>query len=296
MIPEPVKRQIELQLGDSLLYCEPICAGHVNRLYLIILNNKRYVLKLYAPLLPEEKILPSVKIQEYLAEKGISPGVVFYSLNYPAFLLQEYISPRDVWSFYLCGELLGKMHLYLSQYTGVLPKRHIPDSRVLSLPKDCLSERQRELLKWKLLLCNKVEKLPELDMQIIHGDYHSGNILGVENAYYAVDFDESKIYFRVYDVVKVIISLIRCMGFLRAYDGASAFLSGYGTYIQLSVREIERMLDVYAYTLGRDTACLDEKRYCFSEEYLKERIALHTFLFNEFDRIQGLIGRLMLSL
>ena len=74
MIPEPIKRWIGLQLGDSLLYCEPICAGHVNCLYFLIINNKKYVLKLYALLLPEEKILLSVKIQEYLAEKGISSG------------------------------------------------------------------------------------------------------------------------------------------------------------------------------------------------------------------------------
>ena len=279
---DPIRKRI----GEDIIYCQQVNTGYINDVFLICTKNARYYVKIFR-INNSQKILHSISIQKYLAMRNISPRIIVEDIGSITYIVQEAfpnkIEKRD-WVKY--GELLGKIHYYLESY-------HDTELSAFSFdqPTDGCnlngSQSCQELFEVKAVLKDMVHT-PCLDrQQVIHGDYTWNNIVADTLDYRAIDYDEAKFYYPIYDVAKVIIDVISSNHFKCAVD----FLQGYQSVCSISNDEKKEMINVYAYTLMNDFSGLDPQANK-DNHFFQKRLSKHKDVLSHIEEYNRLKDRL----
>lgn len=243
---------IQKRIGEDIICCQQVNTGYINDVFLIFTKNTRYYMKIFR-ISNKQKILHSISIQKYLAIRKIAPRIIVEDIGNIPYIVQESFSSKiEERNWVKYGELLGKIHYYLKSY-------HDTEFSVFSFDKPAdvhdLHESQlyQDLFEVKTAL-KKIVHTPCVDrQQVIHGDYTWNNVVADNLDYKAIDYDEAKFYYPIYDISKVIIDTFSSNHFEYAVD----FLQGYQSVCSIPNDEKKEMINVYAYTLMNDFSGLD---------------------------------------
>lgn len=298
MLSEIIRIRLENALNQKIFSHKKISAGYVNSLYIVKFRHDSYIVKVYNRLIPIEQIMCSVNVQKYLSMENLSPKIITIINDIePIIAVQEYmvsysniVTTNDNY-YYSIGLLLGRIHQALHYYQNPFAKVYDQCGILKIINSNAeLSTKQLCLLDKKIKLKKYINDIPSIEKQVIHGDYYNENILICGCNYCAIDFDESKIYYRVYDIIKVIVNIIRIFRFDKAKIYVNSFLFGYGKHVQLLKQEVESMVDIYLYTLSNETSGLTELNCNMDDMYLDKRISLHEFVLSELKIIRSLVN------
>lgn len=281
--------KIEEELTVKIIGITKINAGYVNDVYkLQTLSNSCYILKIFR-LSNTQKIDLSISLQEFISANGLSPKIISKG-NLPAnYIIQEHICQDNfIVNWAMFGKTLGLLHEHLNQYMNSAIPDFEPEqsSFDLALQNNCNEAQELFLLKKCL---KKIIHHPKVDhKQFIHGDYTLNNVLYDRGNYYSViDFDESKKYYSIYDVSKVILGLIT-QNTEQSWIDIKNFIRAYESVRRISALEKEEFLNIYVYTLVNDYSGIN-KSWNKDNNYIHKRIQKHKealLLINERNDIE----------
>lgn len=284
MIDGTLLNQIETYINGTIVNVKQIKRGYVNDVFLVHSTHGKYIIKCFT-FFDNNKIDQSIALQKFLSQRGMAPAVISEGTCGVRYIIQECVGGEQVnQDWFLFGKTLALMHNYLKCFDAV----NINDysfQKVSTIP--CAKESIWEF-KELISLKNKIEKkthTPEIDdKQIIHGDYTWNNIVEKDAKYQAIDFDEAKKYYRIYDIAKVVFGQTPFDS--NAWEEAREFIKGYQYVSPIQAQEKSEFLNIYAYTLMKDYSGLEGKPnkdvYYLSKRIEKHKNALN-FLEDSFD-------------
>jgi Ser/Thr protein kinase RdoA (MazF antagonist) len=223
-------------------------------------GDSKYFLRVIKPAFFDTAIT-GVEIQVFLQIKGFPvPSVILTKDALPyiktsdaVFVLYEYIEGSESnpeQDAEAIGELVGKLHHVMKDYTGQLVKRdkHFYIDRYIYLLRKKQNTKVDEFLAYGNILWEKVKDLP---YGYCHGDMYVGNIHKTpDEKFYLLDFDTSCEGFPMYDPT------LLCNrthyfdydenGYGKSKEILSRFLTGYMKHSHLSQTEINAFYDLIA--------------------------------------------------
>lgn len=234
--------------------------------YLIYWKDNKYLLKIIKEAFMDT-ILESVKIIQYLQKHEFPVPKIIQTASGQSilntshngmqclFILYEYITgeepdinvkAKDI------GELIGKFHLLMKDYTGKLAFRGKP----------FFIDRYLDILKAKGYPLNKIEEYRTLGNQLwerikdlpygnCHGDLHRGNLLLTpDNKLYILDFDTTCYAPRMFDIMVMCDTTNYFDYNQNDYESTTEiykqFLEGYSKFISLTDLEFNAFYDFIA--------------------------------------------------
>ncbi|MCI8472283.1 MAG: phosphotransferase [Clostridiales bacterium] len=281
--------QIQVDLNDTVVNIKQINAGYVNDVFLICTLHNKYILK-YFRFYDKEKIDLSISLQKYLSTKKLAPEVISEGAYGTYYIVQRYIDTEVLEKdWFLFGKTLGLIHYNFSlcDVSGI-KDFSFQDYSTIHCDKVWPKEFD-ELILLKNRIKNKIH-IPEIEhKQLIHGDYTWNNILKEDDKYKVIDFDETKMYFAIYDVAKVVFDLI--FSATNTWEDIKNFMNGYQSVCPLRLYEKKEFLNVYAYTLMKDCSGLESKPNK-DIHYITKRIEKHKNVLKCFDEYYEITRRL----
>lgn len=263
--------------------------GYVNDVYIIETGVRKYVLKLYK-LCNNKQIKLSIDVQKYLFNEKLAPEIILEHVGETNYIVQEYIcNENDEKNWTIFGRTLGMIHFCLRKFNDYYIDKFCFGDFYETL-QEFETEKDRRGVKELIDLKRRIRPLvhlPELECnQLIHGDYTWNNILKCNSIYKTIDLDETKKYYKIYDVAKVVFDLI----FNKENNweqNISNFLNGYQDILPISIAEKKEFLNVYAYTLEMDFSGIRSKTNK-DMDYLKKRIEKHRRVLSFLEKNNGL--------
>lgn len=264
------------KFGIEILSFKKITIGYINDVYHLKTKNDDIILKIYN-ISDEFQIELSISIQRFMNKNGLSPKIIADDTLERKFVLQEYfpLNKKTNISWQNYGENLGLLHKCLKQYNEISVEKFNPDSISTIFDNTLLSEDKIRLLLLKremFLMFNH----PELEkIQLIHGDYTWNNVLYNNNIVYTIDFDQSKNYYPLYDISKVLFNIFFTHNLNKdMWNNIIDFIVGYENVNEITNEEKKELFNVYGYTLSHDMSGIYDY-YNKDPNYLKKRINLH---------------------
>jgi Ser/Thr protein kinase RdoA (MazF antagonist) len=177
---------------------------------------------------------------------------------------------RDARCLVSGAALLGILHCKMSEFSDprtcpadlsifgntAAAKRHL--RAVLLTP--ALPTEARTIIEFKLKNIESVaprgqDCLNILPKQIVHGDFHLGNVVWRESGgACALDFDRAGVFFKVYEILRFLFRSILYADRNNRQDLLRVALRAYIQFASLSVSERRHALDLYIYILLCDLA------------------------------------------
>jgi Ser/Thr protein kinase RdoA (MazF antagonist) len=168
------------------------------------------------------------------------------------------------------GDVLGRLHQRLQEMPlpAETPRQRVPADLTAGLRAaaaahehpGCRHRSARQALAVKLrraqaLRAAELAVLRELPVALVHGDFHPGNILGVDGRVSGVlDFDLVRLAPPAYELARALIYCTHPAGAASVYaPRVTAFLTGYLTVVPLSRHELATMAELYETTQILDT-------------------------------------------
>ncbi len=226
-------------------------------------GKDRYFLRVVSEAF-KDTIEDSINVNRFLMHKKFNvPNIILNMQNEPSgiiefehkkytYILYEFINGREPEkgeSLKEIGELTGRLHVTMSDYTGHLSirKKQFFILRYLDILKR-KGYSHNNYIKYKEygdLLWNRVAKLTSA---YVHGDLHRGNLLkSTDGKIYVIDFDSSSIAPVVFDI------MVMCdmtdyfefnkQGLLSSINALHEFLAGYRNVCAILDNEVETFLD-----------------------------------------------------
>jgi Ser/Thr protein kinase RdoA (MazF antagonist) len=228
--------------------------------YAVFSGSNKYFLRVIKPAFFDTAVI-GVDIQVYLQNNGFPVPPVISAKNAVScvntsdglFILYEFIEgdesnpEQDAEAI---GEIIGKLHFAMKNYSGELVKRdkHFFIGRYIDILTKKQYPKTDEFLAYGEALWDKVKDLPR---GYCHGDMYVGNIHKTpDGSFYVLDFDTSCDGFPMYDLT-LICNKTNYFDFdKRGYEIAreifSRFLPGYLKYNSISQIEINAFFDFIA--------------------------------------------------
>ncbi len=232
--------------------------------YVVIRGNSRYFLRVVKPAF-FDTAAAAVDIQYFLQNQGFPvPPILPAEDGSPCaewrtsdakrlFVLYEYIEGKESepdQDAEAIGELLGKLHQTMKNYSGPLVKHEKPFfiDRYIDILHRKQYPKADEFTAYGEAVWDKVKDLPR---GYCHGDMYSGNIHKAANGkLYVLDFDTSCEAFPVYDPVLICNRTHYFQFDPEGYDKSKAvferFLPLYSKHSPLSQAEIDAFFDLIA--------------------------------------------------
>lgn len=181
------------------------------------------------------------------------------------------------------GHTLGRLHevLHTAPAPSTAPRQTLPADPTTAIRAAydvhdhpaCGHADARRALAVKLRYAEALDpglliELAELPTQVIHGDFHLGNVIicqhaadGRHQTCVAIDFDLARIAPPGYELMRALVYCVRPAGPPAIFGPRiAAFLDGYLAAHQLSEREIDTMVTLYETVQLLDTHGLDSCR------------------------------------
>ncbi len=231
--------------------------------YKVMSRNENYFLRIVSDAF-EDTFEESIHVHQFLMNQAFhvpkiilnNQGqsfcrVLFKNKEYK-FVLYEFIDgyePEENELLENIGELLGQLHRIMDTYTGELKSRD----------KEFFIDRYLEVLKIKKYSESKYkkyadyghdlwEKVKEMPVGYVHGDFHRGNLLKTkEGSLYLLDFDTSSLAPSIFDI------MVMCdqtnyfefdkQGFTKSQKALKAFIIGYRRYSYISDKDLATLYD-----------------------------------------------------
>lgn len=249
---------------------------------IIIKSDSKYILKEFK-YIDEEIIKFITTIQEYLIHKKVSVPKIYKTESGMAYLqqkesywtLNEFIGEGKSYEnhslnkdeIYDAGKLLGIVHKELGsinisthKFTINLYTVESALEKMIELEEyyvnindveysNILDYRYNELLKFSN---DKFELISKLPMQMIHGDFHKGNLVYDKNtkSIMLIDFENVCVFYKTQELLKAATFL--CFdskeSILNIVNNIMTFISGYLSVNSISEIEKKYMLDLFYYS------------------------------------------------
>jgi len=248
---------------------------------IVIESDSNYILKEFKNI-DEEAIKFITAVQEYLIYKKVSipriykteSGVAYLQKEDSYWTLNEFIGDGISYEnkelnkdeIYSAGKLLGMVHKELGNIDiptqRFIANLHtIEDSleKILKLEEYYISDveysnildyKYNELLRFSNDKFKLISKLP---MQMIHGDFHKGNLLYNKNmnSIMLIDFENVCVFYKTQELLRAATFL--CYdpkeGTLNTINNIIAFISGYISVNDITDIEKTSMLDLFYYSM-----------------------------------------------
>lgn len=257
-IAEILNQNYNIEIKNIELFRE---GGNIS--YVVYGEDKKFFLKIIRPLFIENTLY-SVDIQLYLMKNQFPVIPIVLTKNNAAYIetninderkiliLYEYIEGKepDYENTEKVGELIGKLHKIMKNYTGELPVRdkYFFIDRYLKIMKIMKYDKVEAFKKYGDELWERIKNLPR---GYCHCDLYRGNVHQDNSGILRVmDFDTSCNAFPIYDIA------LFCNDtdyFAFQYDGYEKskarfeqFLKGYLKYCTLIKEEMEAFYDMIA--------------------------------------------------
>lgn len=282
--------------------------GYACEKWLVYLNKKeKYILKKVNNQ-NKQRVLFFLSVQASL--KTLSVPVIktktneyFFEHNNNLYYLCLYISNyKKKNSMHDLGTLLGITHKKMAKII-------LPDSRFLLVKnnenklkeyleyyKQKKEQKYVDFLNYKINILNAFKSnidFTRLSEQIIHGDFYFDNVLWANNRTYLIDFDQSCVFYKEYEVMRAMVlnstqlSNVREIVFKHMDDFIKAYLKN-----NLIKSPIDAY-NIYLYVQANSLSCLNPDNYNdeTKKEFANKRYILLRFLYeNKREIIEILKG------
>ncbi|MGI8838853.1 MAG: phosphotransferase [Pyrinomonadaceae bacterium] len=307
-----------------------VLRGHVSKNWLVTSSGNEYILKVHGKETSLDRVRFITSSQQYIwLTTRRAPricrtvrGSLFDQSNDAYFVLSEYIlgtsyRPAELANedYRRIGEFLGLVH---SSYYKWFSYRGSPEN--LSVPRKpqeriaalinyhtnvsndffCREALQYKYAELERFSTEQTDRLRDLPMQIIHGDFYLDNLLFGDGREISalVDYDQSCRFFRSYELMKAIVFTLFQRPENHESENAIGYLiSGYLKAGSLSYGEASNMAELYHWILLSDTFCFEpnqcpDRDFSRLREFGKRRISMIRWVAKMKERIQQIAGSL----
>lgn len=256
--------------------CAGLAPSNGGRCWRVEVDGRHYVLKQFARDLPAWQIRLGADAQNRLSHQALAPaliptltGTLLAGVGRRLAMLSEHAGtwpgdsirpdPTHFDVAKAMGALLARLHLALGSYAGAWPETaslQWPSSnsadlehlRALVRSSDVASELDERAAMLTAFPSHLLKRWSDLPRQWIHGDYWSGNILGLADTRHGrvIDFDHLSWFPPCYEIARgFFASLIEPWTTDSITRPLHAYLSGYHQIRPLARDEADALIGLY---------------------------------------------------
>lgn len=300
--------------------------GVLNDNYILNTTQGKYFIKSVREK-AKDKLNMIYGVESLMKSKGIpaitmlktKTGEIFVSIDTAIYTLYPFIEndKKSVYSvneYFSIGEMLGKIHkigrenmlasIQLKQFNK--PSSEVLKEKLLKYKNDIENKNTKDgtdvlflkYINFKLSIISKVDMVLLPNDNLIHGDYHTGNILMDKNGVIigVCDWEKTEYAPRAYELARSLI--YNCFGEDHVLQNALAqsrsFIKGYLSQVSIEKKEIMDGCNMRVYHMAHST-WIEEKYYERHDDrankFIQQEIDLLDSIVNKnlFEKIETIL-------